>query len=44
MATLWDIPNAFLKRHPFPGPGLAVSIMGEVTVKRLESQDMQVVL
>ncbi|MEW5807779.1 MAG: glutamine-hydrolyzing GMP synthase [Acidobacteriota bacterium] len=24
----------FLKRHPFPGPGLAVRIIGEVTVER----------
>ena len=26
---------AILKRHPFPGPGLAVRIVGEVTHKRL---------
>jgi len=25
------VPNAFLERHPFPGPGLAVRILGEVT-------------
>jgi GMP synthase (glutamine-hydrolysing) len=25
------VPAAFLERHPFPGPGLAVRILGEVT-------------
>jgi GMP synthase (glutamine-hydrolysing) len=31
IALLLDIPNEFIKRHPFPGPGLAVRIIGEVT-------------
>jgi GMP synthase (glutamine-hydrolysing) len=26
---------AFLQRHPFPGPGLAVRILGEVTAERV---------
>ncbi|XP_020572417.1 uncharacterized protein LOC110019178 isoform X2 [Phalaenopsis equestris] len=26
-----NIPDSFLKRHPFPGPGLAVRILGDVT-------------
>ena len=30
-----DIPEQFIKRHPFPGPGLAIRIMGEITEKRL---------
>lgn len=30
------VPEDFLKRHPFPGPGLAVRIMGEITPARLE--------
>jgi GMP synthase (glutamine-hydrolysing) len=29
------IPDAILWRHPFPGPGLAVRILGEVTRERL---------
>jgi GMP synthase (glutamine-hydrolysing) len=30
------IPEAVLGRHPFPGPGLAVRIIGEITEPRLE--------
>ncbi len=30
------IPEAVLKRQPFPGPGLAIRIIGEVTKERLE--------
>ncbi len=30
------IPEAILRRHPFPGPGLAIRIAGEVTGERLE--------
>jgi GMP synthase (glutamine-hydrolysing) len=29
------IPNEMLHRHPFPGPGLAVRIPGEVTAERV---------
>jgi GMP synthase (glutamine-hydrolysing) len=30
------LPEAAIRRHPFPGPGLAVRILGEVTRQRCE--------
>jgi GMP synthase (glutamine-hydrolysing) len=30
------LPEEMVWRHPFPGPGLAVRIIGEITAKRLE--------
>ncbi|MEN9978807.1 MAG: glutamine-hydrolyzing GMP synthase [candidate division WOR-3 bacterium] len=30
------IPGSILNRHPFPGPGLAVRIIGRITPERLE--------
>lgn len=30
------IPEEILKRHPFPGPGLAVRIIGEITEKKIK--------
>ena len=30
------LPDAFIGRHPFPGPGLAIRIPGEVTKERCE--------
>ncbi len=30
------VPEWFIERHPFPGPGLAIRILGEVTRDRLD--------
>jgi GMP synthase (glutamine-hydrolysing) len=30
------LPDAFVSRHPFPGPGLAIRIPGEVTKERCD--------
>lgn len=34
------LPEEFIERQPFPGPGYAVRIRGEVTKKRLEMEKM----
>jgi GMP synthase (glutamine-hydrolysing) len=31
-----NIPEGIINRHPFPGPGLAIRIIGEVTLERCE--------
>lgn len=31
-----DLPEYILKRHPFPGPGLAIRLLGEMTRTKLE--------
>lgn len=30
------VPDWFIKRHPFPGPGLAIRIIGEITQERID--------
>ena len=36
VGKILEIPDILLNRHPFPCPGLAVRIIGEVTDKKLE--------
>lgn len=31
-----SVPNDILRRHPFPGPGLAVRVLGDITKERLD--------
>lgn len=36
VGKILGVPDKLLNRHPFPGPGLAVRIIGEVTQKKLQ--------
>ncbi len=36
LAKLLGLPDAIRLRHPFPGPGLAIRVLGEVTQERVE--------
>jgi GMP synthase (glutamine-hydrolysing) len=35
VGTALAIPSAILNRHPFPGPGLAIRIIGDITEQKL---------
>ena len=35
IGKLLQIPDYIVKRHPFPGPGLAIRIIGEITKERI---------
>jgi len=30
------LPNSLLERHPFPGPGLAIRIIGNITIEKIK--------
>jgi GMP synthase (glutamine-hydrolysing) len=35
VAKILDVPKELLSRHPFPGPGLAVRVLGELTTEKV---------
>jgi len=37
VGRLLNIPKELIERHPFPGPGLAIRILGEITQEKLDT-------
>lgn len=37
VGRLLNVPKELIERHPFPGPGLAVRILGEITQEKLDT-------
>ncbi|MBY9001083.1 MAG: glutamine-hydrolyzing GMP synthase [Candidatus Heimdallarchaeota archaeon] len=36
IGKMMNLPEKFINRHPFPGPGLAIRILGDITKERLD--------
>ena len=36
LASMLNLPDEIIKRHPFPGPGLAIRILGEISKEKCD--------